>query len=405
MRTNRYNQQLVCEFVTHTEQVNMSERPALLFIIVLSLWCGVFCKTKTAWVVDDHGCLTPEKQAGFCTELNTCETVNYLIGNRDYFSDGVQDILQDFACGVDDYGLIKVCCPYKPLVLESNTIIDHTNHRNAILLPENCGKTRAWGFLNGNEANLFEFGWSVLLKYRKTGNPLVCGGSLINEKYILTSASCVRNKYQLIGARIGEQNVKTFTDCTQEYSAGKIVEICGPPPQDFVLSAEDFIVHPKFDPKTLANNLALIRLKSTVNLTAESVSIICLPITSEDKQHNDSKYTAIGWGVTENGLHSPTLLKVLTKKIEGDQCISTYTNRIGNIFIDQICVSGSEEKNYCAEDLGGPLMGYKSKDSKLKTIQYGVLSIRPSNCVSANVPTAYTSTIPHIGWILDNLRP
>lgn len=59
------------------------------------------------------------------------------------------------------------------------------------------------------------------------------------------------------GVRLGEHNVHTEKDCDQ-YTG-----ICAPPVLDFYI--EEKIVHPQYDSKKLSNDIALLRLATTVN--------------------------------------------------------------------------------------------------------------------------------------------
>lgn len=59
------------------------------------------------------------------------------------------------------------------------------------------------------------------------------------------------------GVRLGEHNVNTEKDCDP------LTRICAPPVLDFYI--EDIIVHQQYDPKKLSNDIALLRLATTVN--------------------------------------------------------------------------------------------------------------------------------------------
>lgn len=378
---------------------------------VLILILCVYCKIHPArsWVIDDHGCRLPDNGSGFCTSLDKCETVIYLIDDHDYDSFEAQDILKKYACGVDELKRIKVCCPYTPLNVNSSTMkkkeTDHSHHKKVKLLPKDCGLVRPWGLFNGNEANLFEFGWSVLLRYEKRGDPFMCSGSLISSRYILTAASCNFIKYKVIGVRIGEQNVRTLKDCTWEYSAGQKIEYCGPPPQDLLIDSNDFILYPEHNLRTLEHDIALIRLREAADVNGISVFTVCLPISAAEKSNHIDKYTAIGWGVTEHGLSSYDLLKVLTEKTDNSDCSETF-KEIGRLTEGRMCLRDTQNGEVCVEDIGGPLMGYFTKNQTPITVQYGLVSLRTAKCGNgASIPTVYTNVAPYVGWILDNLEP
>lgn len=59
------------------------------------------------------------------------------------------------------------------------------------------------------------------------------------------------------GVRLGEHTVGLQKDCDP------LRNICAPPTLDFFI--EKFLVHPEYDPKQLLNDIALLRLATTVN--------------------------------------------------------------------------------------------------------------------------------------------
>lgn len=79
----------------------------------------------------------------------------------------------------------------------------------------------------------------------------------------------------------------------------------------FQIKIEKLIQHPRYDPKTIANDIALIRL-ATVARTMPSVMPLCLPkheaeIAEELKVPNlhdglgGLQMTVVGWGQLEGG--------------------------------------------------------------------------------------------------------
>ncbi|KFB41568.1 AGAP004855-PA-like protein [Anopheles sinensis] len=62
------------------------------------------------------------------------------------------------------------------------------------LLPtESCGQIPSNRTVAGNKSHSFEFPWMVMLRYQ-TDDGFIngCGGSLINNRYVLTAAHCVK---------------------------------------------------------------------------------------------------------------------------------------------------------------------------------------------------------------------
>lgn len=67
------------------------------------------------------------------------------------------------------------------------------------------------------------------------------------------------NFFFRVGVRLGEYDVSTESDCD------KMTGICAPPVQDFYI--EDIVAHPEYNKKTFINDIALVRLATSANLT------------------------------------------------------------------------------------------------------------------------------------------
>ena len=56
-----------------------------------------------------------------------------------------------------------------------------------------CGVSRARRVVGGGRARAGDFPWTALIVYQEDGEEgnKRCGGTLINDRYVLTSAACV----------------------------------------------------------------------------------------------------------------------------------------------------------------------------------------------------------------------
>ncbi|KYN38802.1 Serine protease easter [Trachymyrmex septentrionalis] len=142
---------------------------------------------------------------------------------------------------------------------------DMTNHPNLRLLNHTlCGPIEDTKLLGGYQTKIFQHPWMALISY-DTGKPdpeFRCGGTVINSRYVLTAAHCVTflpTGLRLIGVRV------------ERY-------------QDFGVESVEF--HPEYTRTKLQNDIALIRLNSTVDFRPHNVKPICLPFGTATTPHH-----------------------------------------------------------------------------------------------------------------------
>ncbi|KAL3285562.1 hypothetical protein HHI36_000092 [Cryptolaemus montrouzieri] len=277
---------------------------------------------------------------------------------------------------------------------------DVSSHKNLNLLPRDCGNILTNGkILNGNQTSQYEFPWQALLSYRfRNGPQFQCGGTVINDRYILTAAHCITGvKYPLIGVRVGEHNLLTKPDC--ETIENKIN--CAPDIQDMII--ESVIPHPLYNRTALINDIGLIRLASRMNFV-ESVAPICLPISREAANYDFSgrKGIVTGFGTTEKGVKSMVLLKVYVPYVEQSVCKKVYEKRTRITHL-HLCAGGQNQQDSCGGDSGGPLQVALDVDGEAKYVQQGIVSFGPRLCGSEGYPGVYTRVPYYMDWILDNI--
>lgn len=153
--------------------------------------------------------------------------------------------------------------------------------------------------------------WSWLVSIR-TFNVHSCGGTILNEHWILTAAHCLGTSFGLT-VHIGVYN---------ETQAS---------PQ--IRTIAEIVRHPQFDLPSYVNDIALIRLSSPIDflLGQYYTGITCLPPKNVGLNYPepDTRLAVVGWGRLVYGGIRPTVLRqVRVKAIPNDdrRCLNSIRN-------------------------------------------------------------------------------
>jgi secreted trypsin-like serine protease len=148
--------------------------------------------------------------------------------------------------------------------------------------------------VGGENARAGSWPWVVSLRDRGSH---YCGGSIIDSRFILTSAFCAD----------GWDNLSNFT-----ILAGAVT-IEGSESTARVLKVDRIILHPSYDSKTKTYDIALIRLATRLDLSGNTLKPICIPKGGGLlPPTNDRSLVAIGWGDLSENIqqYSPILQQV-----------------------------------------------------------------------------------------------
>lgn len=200
--------------------------------------------------------------------------------------------------------------------------------------------------VGGHEAKKGAYPWQAMLwdSVRHT----FCGGSLLNEKWIVTAAHCFfirRVKTPIdkntVIVKLGKHNQYVSED------------------EEFITGIQNFILHPGYVRRTHDNDIALVQLMNTVHFT-NYISPICLGNHQfiNDIFFGKSFYmgTVTGWGqLKEDGPQPKYLQELRMPIVNWDICRkSTEYPTTKNMF----CAGYAEEiiGDACKGDSGGPFI-------------------------------------------------
>nr|XP_017021396.1 chymotrypsin-like protease CTRL-1 [Drosophila kikkawai] len=254
-------------------------------------------------------------------------------------------------------------------------------------LDAECGiraQHRSKRVVNGTVADMTSSPWMVFLRDE---DYFICGGTLISNRLVLTTASCIKGHKNLM-ARLGEywrhQESKCFgTYCTEREEH----------------PVEKAIIHPYYNSIRFVNDIAILLLQGTVVFKA-NIRPICIARNTVEwaKSINEiQKLTGTGWGYTENGRTSNELRTLEIWRQTPDVCAEF----VGlNVTSKQFC-AGSRTSTMCNGDSGGPVGAMISTTKGDRFVQIGIASYTNYQCRRAVV---FTDVLSHIDFILSVWR-
>ncbi|XP_039432143.1 melanization protease 1-like [Culex pipiens pallens] len=355
-------------------------------------------------------CLTAGAKPGRCVDIDLCPFLRDL-AQAAVLSKQEQLLLKKRICGER-----KVCCEEpssvtseppiapasmtrKPIVTSPPTRTPTPTPGRKMALPGTsiCGlDTVGEKIFAGERTELDQFPWAVALEYRTEDPPAVkCGGSLINTRYVITAAHCVKHvQKEDIIARLGEWNLEANPDC-DDYNN------CNPE----VIYAEiaAIKVHPQY--RQRQNDIALLKLKKALNKDYYvHIRPICLPESADLMQNLfiHQNVSVVGWGGTEIEPRSQFKMYTSLVTISVNECQAELQQTLTKpkLYANHICAKSATgfARDACGGDSGGPMMASVQGSWYL----IGVVGFGPP-CGKTLLPGVYARVTSYMDWIEDNL--
>jgi len=243
------------------------------------------------------------------------------------------------------------------------------------------GTSNPGKIVGGTEAQRGNWGWQIALKYN---GQFICGGSLINNEWVITAAHCV----------YGRLNPSTYT-----VDVGIHNRLVPDTWSKTNLRVSKVIMNTAYSDAKIINDIALIKLSAPVAFDSTSYRIIpvCLPTTSTQFQGYNGYAT--GWGTLySGGPLSSVKMQVQLPILSDASCKSYYTTYGYQIdATTQVCAGqAGQGKDTCQGDSGGPLH-IKSSDGRWYLVGLTSFGI---GCGNTGV---YTRVTAFNNWVLSTL--
>jgi len=249
------------------------------------------------------------------------------------------------------------------------------------------GNTAAGRIVGGQEVNpRHKLPYQMFVQMCwNTGGCAMCGGTLINRRYVITAMHCVADdKGKLadtVTVAIGEHDIKKDIENHKAQS----------------ITAEKIIVRKDYDSNGMNNDIAILRLSKDVTFNPNVVPA-CLP-TNKAQTFAGLDAVVSGWGsVAQGGKISPVLKETNLKILKQTDAECAFFGTSGSLSNTKMCAY-KEGTDSCQGDSGGPLViKQNGKNTLVGVVSYG------AGCAMKGMAGVYVRVTTFLDWINENVK-
>jgi len=248
----------------------------------------------------------------------------------------------------------------------------------------NCGRNKKrfqTRIVGGRPADPDEWPWlAALIHTGGRGSGQYCGATLISDTHVLTAAHCMEPfRREDVRVKLGEYNFNLVGET-----------------EDQIFSLDDVRMHEKYNNVTYENDIAVLKLSSSVKRT-RSINAICLP--DESRDFTGSRGFVIGWGTIYFGGPTSDILQEVNVRVWDPKTCRENYKKLGRNVLDTMLCAGEMSRDSCQGDSGGPLNCINPQSGRWELC--GVVSWG-AKCAEPEYPGVYTKVTRYLDWINNN---